>query len=226
MTVRRTRPAAVPLLALLAALACLLGLAPPASAASAYRYWSFWERTDAGAWRYATRGPALARPGDGDTAGFRFAVSEDTGDASRPRGGAGFAAVCADTKARAGEKRVGLVVDFGTAADAPSGERPPRPRTACARVPSGASAADALAAVAKPLRYDSAALLCGIAGYPRHGCGEQVAAPSRKAPGDSAGEAPAHDDGGGPSLGIYAGLGVLVVLTAGIGWQTRRRRQP
>ncbi|WP_431033123.1 SCO2322 family protein [Streptomyces sp. P6-2-1] len=214
-------------LLLLTALACVLGLAAPASAASAYRYWSFWERTDAGAWQYATRGPAVARPGDGEVAGFRFAVSEDAGDATRPRNAADFATLCADTKARAGEKRVGLVIDFGTAADAPSGERPPRARTACARVPEDASAADALAAVAKPLRYDASALLCGIAGYPRQGCGEQVAAPSRGTAGKTPRETPAHgDDDGGPSLGVSAGLGVLVVLAAGIVWQTRRRRQP
>ncbi|MGE9693580.1 SCO2322 family protein [Streptomyces sp. NRRL F-5630] len=231
MTVRRTGSPAVPLLVLLAALACVLGVGAPASAASAYRYWSFWERTDTGAWRYATRGPALARPGDGDVAGFRFAVSEDAGDATRPRTAPDFAALCAGTEARAGQKRVGLVIDFGTAADAPSGERPPGARTACARVPEDASAADALAAVAKPLRYDASALLCGIADYPRHGCGEQVAAPSKKASGEPSGKAAeetsARGDGGdGPSVGVFAGLGVLVVLAAGIGWQTRRRRRP
>ncbi|MFJ4436222.1 SCO2322 family protein [Streptomyces sp. NPDC088923] len=218
-------------LLLLTALACVLGLAAPASAASAYRYWSFWERTDAGAWQYATRGPALARPGDGDVAGFRFAVSEDADDATRPRETADFAAICAGTKARAGRKRVGLVIDFGTAADAPSGERPPPARTACARVPEDASTADALAAVAKPLRYDASALLCGIADYPRHGCGEQVAAPSKTAPSktapsETAPSGKAHGDGGGPSVGVLAGLGLLVVLAAGTVWQTRRRRRP
>ncbi|MYR28441.1 MULTISPECIES: SCO2322 family protein [unclassified Streptomyces] len=231
MTLRRTRSPAVPLLALFAALACVLGLGAPASAASAYRYWSFWERRDASAWQYATRGPALARPGDGEVAGFRFAVSEDAGDATRPRATADFAAICAGTKAEAGRKRVGLVIDFGTAADAPSGERPPRARTACARVAEDASAADALAAVAKPLRYDASALLCAIADYPRHGCGEQVAAPSEEASGEPSRDAPretsAHEDGGdGPSVGVFAGVGVLVVLAAGIGWQTLRRRRP
>ncbi|MGW1271537.1 SCO2322 family protein, partial [Streptomyces sp. NPDC002491] len=86
------------------------------------------------------------------------------------------AAICAGAPAQDGAKRVALVLDFGTAADAPGGETPPSPspRTACARVSRDATTAEALAAVAKPLRYDTNALLCAIAGYPERGCGEQV----------------------------------------------------
>ncbi|MEV0847052.1 SCO2322 family protein [Streptomyces sp. NPDC049954] len=209
--------------------AVLTGAASPANAATGYRYWSFWERSGA-AWTYATQGPAISRPGDGSVEGFRFSVSEDSRDSARPRGAASFERICADTPQRADRKRIALVLDFGTAADAPSGETPPAPRTACARIARDGSAADALAAVAKPLRYDASALLCAISGYPRTGCGEQVdAAPGHRdatrspAPHDSA--APAKDDGGGPSLGLFAGIGVLVVLAAGTVWQTRRRRR-
>ncbi|GAA3305437.1 hypothetical protein GCM10020295_59150 [Streptomyces cinereospinus] len=166
-----TRRTALLLTALVVALAAGTG---PARAAG-YRYWSFWERAG-GTWTYATQGPATARPADGAVQGFRFAVSEDSADASRPRGEAGFAAICAGTPARAGSKRVALVIDFGTASDAPAGGTPPAARTACARVSPDATAAEALAAVAEPLRYDTNALLCAIAGYPRTGCGEQVPA--------------------------------------------------
>src|SRR5690606_28685975 len=138
-----------------------------------YRYWSFWER-DGGQWTYATEGPSTARPADGDVQGFRFSVSEDSGDAAKPRGAAGFDTICAGTPAQDGRKRVALVLDFGTAADAPSGETPPEGRTVCARVAENATTAQALAAVAKPLRYDTNALLCAIEGYPKSGCGEQV----------------------------------------------------
>nr|WP_107483396.1 SCO2322 family protein [Streptomyces humi] len=200
------------LLTVLPALGVLLALCSAGQAqAAGYRYWSFWER-DGGRWTYATQGPATARPADGAVEGFRFAVSEDSGDASRPRGAADFGTVCAGTDAVRGKKRVALVLDFGTPADAPSGEKPPARRTACAVVPGDATSAEALAAVAKPLRYDTNALLCAIAGYPAKGCGEQVTATAEGKPGS------------GPSVGLLAGSGVVVALAAGAFWQARRRK--
>ncbi|MET8287962.1 SCO2322 family protein [Streptomyces sp. NPDC005132] len=216
---RATAPALFLVPLLLAPLLLVLTAAGQAQAVG-YRYWSFWDRTG-GSWTYATQGPSTARPSDGDVEGFRFAVSEDSQDASKPRGNADFASVCARTEARAGAKRVALVLDFGTAADAPSAQTPPAPRTACARVPSDATAADALASVAKPLRYDTNALLCAIAGYPRTGCGEQVSAPHEPT-------ASAHPRSGaphhGPSAGLLAGVAAVVLLGAAAIWQARRRR--
>ncbi|MFF5367831.1 SCO2322 family protein [Streptomyces sp. NPDC013187] len=186
--------------------------------AAGYRYWSFWER-DAGHWVYATQGPSLARPSDGDVQGFRFAVSEDSADAARPRGKADFATICAKTPARDGGKRVALVLDFGTPSDAPAGETPPATRTACARVSPDATTAEALASVAKPLRYDTDALLCAISGYPEKGCGEQVSKEQQERP---AAEKNSPSDGG-PSLGLLAGIAVVVVLGGAAVWQVRRR---
>ncbi|MER5181358.1 SCO2322 family protein [Streptomyces sp. NPDC002896] len=225
MTRRRL---AAPALGLLTVLSVLLGAGQ--AQAVGYRYWSFWER-DGGAWAYATQGPSFVRPEDGAVQGFRFAVSEDSQDSSKPRVDAGFAAICADTPAKDGTKRVALVLDFGTAEDAPDGETPPKPRTACARVAEDATTADALAAVARPLRYDSNALMCAIAGYPETGCGEQVSSGSGERPASS----PAADststsasDGGegdgGPSVGLVGGLAAVVLLGAAAVWQARRRR--
>lgn len=205
--------------------------------AAAYRYWSFWER-DGSAWAYATQGPSTARPSDGDVQGFRFAVSRDSADAARPRGAADFAAICGGTAARDGEKRVALVIDFGTAADAPAGETPPAARTACARVPDDATTAEALASVAKPLRYDTNALLCAIVGYPGKGCGEAVAVdggtdtdtePTADARTDAPSSPPAATsdegaEGEGPSVGLFVGVGVVAALGAAAVWQARRRR--
>ncbi|MEU4032853.1 SCO2322 family protein [Streptomyces collinus] len=210
-----------------AVLAVLVVVAGAAQAhAAGYRYWSFWER-DGARWTYATQGPATARPDDGSVQGFRFAVSEDSADASRPRGAADFGTICAGTPARPGHKRVALVLDFGTPADAPSGETPPARRTACARVSDDATAADALAAVAKPLRYDTNALLCAIAGYPHKGCGEQVSA--GKEPAAGAGAKSGTDNGGksgsdgGPSLGLPVGAAVVALLAGAAVWRARRR---
>ncbi|MEU1516931.1 SCO2322 family protein [Streptomyces sp. NPDC005811] len=198
---------------LLPALALLLLAAAPAPAhATGYRYWSFWERTG-DRWTYATEGPGTARPADGTVQGFRFAVSADSADASRPRGAASFGAICARTPARSGTKRVALVIDFGTRSDAPSGETPPALRWACAQVPPTATTAEALATVAQPLRYDTNALLCAIAGYPRTGCGEQVSTAKKPTVKDT-----------GPSVGVYAGAAAVAALAGAALWQARRRR--
>ncbi len=173
---RRPGTVAATAAALAAAVAVLLAAAAPAQA-TGYRYWSYWLRSG-GAWTYAQTGPAMHVPADGTVEGWRFAVSRDAAaKAVQPRGAADFATICAGTPAVKGSKRVALVMDPGTPADASGGETPPAPRTACARVPSDASSADALAAVARPLRYDSAGILCAISGYPRAGCGEAVASP-------------------------------------------------
>jgi hypothetical protein len=185
-----------------------------------YRYWSFWDLSG-GKWTYATQGPSIARPSDGDVQGFRFAVSEDSQHAVQPRGERDFAAICAGTPAREGEKRVAVVIDPGTAADAPSGEKPPAPRTACARIAPDASTAEALATVAKPLRYDTNALLCAIAGYPGTGCGDPVAAGEPTESARPTASEPAHQ---GPSVGLLAGAGAVAVLGAAAVWQARRRR--
>ncbi|MDF6042234.1 hypothetical protein LRD69_08665 [Streptomyces sp. JH14] len=196
--------------------------------AAGYRYWSFWEGrgTD---WAYATQGPSLIRPDDGAVQGFRFSVSEDSQDSAKPRRAPGFGEICADTPAEDGTKRVALVIDPGTATDAPDGETPPALRTACARVAEDASTAEALASVAKPLRYDSNALLCAISGYPASGCGEQISGSGhagRASQPPASPSAPAHrgSNGGGPSAGVLAGVAAVLLLGIAAVVQARRRR--
>ncbi|GHC40765.1 SCO2322 family protein [Streptomyces flavofungini] len=215
----RGRLTVAALLTALLALPAALLAGSPAHAAD-YRYWSFWQRGEGGAWVYATQGPSIARPDDGDVEGFRFAVSANSGSAEKPRGAADFDTICADTPARDGQKRVALVIDFGTRDDAPGGEQPPKRRTACARVASDGTSAEALAAVAGQLRYNSSALLCAISGYPKQGCGEQVS--GKKS--DDAGSARQDGDDGGPSVGLLAGIAAIVALGAAAVWQARRRR--
>ncbi|MEU6327097.1 SCO2322 family protein [Streptomyces sp. NPDC047049] len=232
--VRRTRIAGAALLA-----GAVTGLAAAPAQAQEYRYWSFWQGKGS-SWAYATEGPATLRPADGAVAGFRFAVSAGSAAAGKPRTAAGFDAICHGTPAKEGRKRVGIVIDFGTAADAPGGERPPKPRTQCAQVAQDASAGEALAAVARPLRYDSRALLCAIAGYPEAGCAEQVegakegassAAPSSGTAADGSDAGGGGDasgaggrDDGGPSAGLVGGVAAVAVLGAAAVWQARRRR--
>lgn len=220
----------------LASAALLAGAAP--AHATGYRYWSFWQAGDRDGWTYARTNPGVSRPSDGDVEGWRFAVSEDgASTAAKPRRAPDFAAVCGDTPARDGRKRIALVIDFGTAEDAPGGERPPAPgvRTQCAAAPRDATSSDVLASAAEPLRYDSSALLCAIAGYPRSGCGETVAKGSGGTPGsrDADREPDRNADrdtragngsDSGPSLGLVAGGAAVAVLGAAAVWQARRRR--
>ncbi|MEW1753800.1 SCO2322 family protein [Streptomyces angustmyceticus] len=223
---RRTKIAGAALLA-----GAATGLAAAPAQAQEYRYWSFWHGKGS-SWAYATEGPATLRPVDGEVAGFRFTVSADSAAAGKPRAAAGFDAICHGTPAKAGRKRIGIVIDFGTTADAPGGERPPKPRTECAQVSEDASAGEALAAVARPLRYDSSALLCAIAGYPASGCADQVKG-EKGAKGPASSGAPSsgtaadgHGAGsdGGPSAGLIGGAAAVVVLGAAAVWQARRRR--
>ncbi|WP_329313429.1 SCO2322 family protein [Streptomyces sp. NBC_01278] len=217
------RRSPIPLVLAFGVLLTLLASSP--ALAAGYRYWSFWEGTG-GQWQYATQGPSTARPADGAALGFRFAVSQDAAaEAAKPRAAADFAAVCASTPAVEGRKRIAVVVDFGVPADAPAGDTPPQdtPRTACAQVAPDATAAEALAQAAKPLRYNSAALLCAVSGYPKQGCGEQIAdAGAKPEPKPSAQAGPKAD--GGPSTGLLAGLAAVAALAAAAVWQSRRRR--
>ncbi|MGE7390487.1 SCO2322 family protein [Streptomyces sp. NPDC004126] len=245
MTRRRTRThgrgTAGALTGVLAVLGLLLTLfaASPALAAG-YRYWSFWDGAG-GRWAYATQGPSTARPADGATLGFRFSVSKDAAaEAAQPRAAADFEAVCGGTAPAEGKKRVALVIDFGVPEDAPAGETPPQggPRTACAQLAPAATAAEALAEVAKPLRYNGAALLCGISGYPKTGCGEPIEdadqpKPSAPAAASASASASASADSGsgsdssgsGPSAGLFLGIAAVLALGSAAVWQSRRRRR-
>ncbi|MFD5081627.1 SCO2322 family protein [Kitasatospora sp. NPDC058406] len=238
---RRVAPAAVRFLAgLVTGVLILLVLGAAPAQAAGYRYWSFWKWSGSG-WAYQQQGPAVHVPPDGAVEGWRFAVSPDGGqEAARPGTPGDFAAVCGATPEQSGRKRVAVVLDFGTPADAPARETPPEPRTACAVVSARATSAEVLATVAPPLRYDGNGLLCAIAGYPRTGCGEQLGNADRPSAagttpvggsGNAAGSGSgtdSHDDAssgiGGPDLGVIADVALIALLVAGAVHQTRRRR--
>lgn len=137
--------------------------------AAAYRYWSYWSANTDNAWVYSTIGAGSARPKDGDVQGWRFAVSAGASSSTiTPRTRGDFAALCGNQQAPPDRKRVGLVVDFGTKADAPRGENPPASRTFCVEAPLNASGA-AVLLQALSVRSKNG-LVCGINGYPRTEC--------------------------------------------------------
>ncbi len=178
-------------------LAALVGTWGAATAeATSYRFWSYWVGSDEG-WSFSNQG-ASRRPADGTVDGWRFAVSEASSSTTPPRHTASFSRICGSTAPHDGKKRVGLVVDFGTSADAPDGETPPALLTACVVVPQDANGY-AVLATAVQLRTD-AGLICGMNGYPATECGVAVADPTT-----SPSPTPTKNGGGGAGPGSGGG---------------------
>jgi hypothetical protein len=147
--------------------------AAAAHAATGYRYWNYFH-VKAGSYAFATTGPAGYVPQDGSVEAYRYGLSGGAKGLT-PRSPAdrySVTDICAGTTAGSGQKRVGVLVDYGSPADAPSGQTPPKPRAACAVVPAAANGQQVLDAVSD-LRLDKQ-LVCGIDGYPASGCSVTV----------------------------------------------------
>jgi hypothetical protein len=156
--------------------------ASPASA-STYRYWTYWWGTDTGkphsGWKFASQGPAFHPVGDRWVLGWRFATSTAAGG-KPPRVAASYDQLCSDPVPTDGSVRVALVVDYGTSADAPPGEKPPSTssvRKACVVVPAGSTGATVLSTAGIMVRDDGKGLICGLDGYPRRECAPVIADP-------------------------------------------------
>ena len=215
---------------LLLSLVFVAGTARTADAADGYKYWNYFHVTD-GAYVFAQTGPADYTPKDGAVEAYRYGLSS-TAEGLQPRTDATTYTVediCAGTEAAEGEKLVGVLIDYGTPADADGGT-PPEPRAACAAVPTNANGQQVLDAVAD-VRLDKS-LTCGIDGYPVKGCSVTVKNPPAaateqtvdfampKSAGDDASTAPAasdeaaSDSSGFPWTLVVVVL-VVVVLAAG-----------
>jgi hypothetical protein len=205
-----------------------------------YRFWGYYQWTS-GQWAFAQKGPEQVVPADGSVEGWRYAVG---GTKPRvPRAAGDFAAICGETPAEPGKKRVALVVDPGTPADSPSGATPPPATGTCVVTDEKATGAKVLAATG-PVRIEKG-LACGIDGYPATGCGQALknirvpatdepvtleiapavgssAAPSAD-PADASQPAAAQSDDGAPWGGIVLAA-VVVLLLAGGGFVLARRR--
>jgi len=179
-----TRAAALGLAALAGFAAVVITVPGQSSGATAYRYWAFY-LGHGSSWQYASRGPATEYPVDGDVEGWRFAIQADAASGLLPGLPPDFAALCASSPPKAGELRVGVVIDFGPATDAPAKERPPAGVVpGCVYVHDGATDMDALAAAAT-IRIGTGSyvgLVCGIDGYPKTECAVAAATHSAAPP--------------------------------------------
>lgn len=240
---RRTARA---LSAVLVATTASVALASPAQAEDGYQYWHYLHLQD-GAWAMAETGPADHVAEDGDVEGFRFGTSTMS-QPIQPRTDdeVTFEAVCEGTEAAEGEKRVALVLDFGTDEDAGT---PPENRAECAVGEESASTQDLLQTVAD-VRLDGG-LACAIDGHPETGCGvpvtdvqvpaeeepvsfalpasaEESAEETDAATGDEAGDSAATEEqssGDDGTLWTLVGIALLVVLIGAVALAMSRRNK-
>jgi hypothetical protein len=156
----------------------------PAQASSSYRYWSYWKSVDS-TWQFANEGAGTYRPKDGSVQGWRFAISEGANSSTRPpRSNLTFDQICQGMQAIPGQRRVGLVVDYGTTVDAPNGEQPLSLVSDCVVIADGQTSIQVMSAARLAFRASAAGFICGISGYPRNECGVAIATPVDK-PNDS-----------------------------------------
>ena len=127
-----------------------------------------------------------------------------------------FAALCPGTSAPAGQISVAVVIDYGTAADAPDGEQPPAsaPQVECLTLAEGSTGQDALVA-AEQVRIENGAV-CGIGGYPAQGCFDAAPLPAASdvpsaVPADATETAEETEE---DSNNFWAGLAVAAALVA------------
>lgn len=203
----------------------LLSITPIANAESAYRYWGYFQ-APAGSttWTAAMTGPTVELK-DGDVEGWIFTASSNDIPAAAPMMDPDFLALCADLPEVAGKIRVGLVVDFGGAEIAPTGETPLEFFADCVSLPEGSVGLDVLQA-ALEVRGDDSGLICGIAGYPSTECGAEIDANLLIAPAVDAtpiSELASEDDSSGNALALpaLAVLAILAIAIAMVGWNKR-----
>ena len=229
------RPAGA-LTVLLLALLFVAGTARTADAADGYKYWNYFH-VEGGKYVFAQTGAADFTPKDGTVEAYRYGLSSTAAGLAPRTDPATYTVekICKGTKAEQGQKLVGVLLDYGTAADAESGETPPKPRAACAAVPTNANGQQVLDAVAD-VRVENQ-LTCGIDGYPVKSCSVTVknppAATTEKPVAfalpaaatdtkDSAGTSASDSDNGGVPWALV-GVGAAVVILGGGAFALSRR---
>ncbi len=153
----------------------------PVTSASAadkgWRYWGYYQAAPgATKWTAAMTGPTVDIE-DGSVEGWSFVFSSDDIPSTPPSVKPSFAAICGKTKADKDTKRIGLVIDFGSQAYAPKGEKIKKTITTCVRTAKTSQGIDVLGMEIK-VRAAKSGLICGLNGYPAKECGAEIATPA------------------------------------------------
>lgn len=199
-------------------------MSTPVAAEQQYVYWSYWNASGS-TWQYQQQGPASITPADGTVEGWRYGSGSTSAEGSQPPSAApDFGAACSATPAKAGQKRIAVVIDTGSATVAPPGETPPGLSVKCAQVPTAANAVQVLAAVAS-VRQSGDGMVCGIAGYPVVGCSQAVSGDATATPTSSPSASPAANPASGSWMPFAAGAILIILIIIAAVLLTRRRRR-
>ncbi len=166
--------------ALLLLIISIAQIAPVSSANAAgkgWRYWGYYQAAPgATKWTAAMTGPTVDIE-DGAVEGWSFVFSSDDIPSTPPMVKPNFDAICGKTKADKDTKRIALVVDFGSKAYAPKGEKVQKTITTCVRTAKSSQGIDVLGMVLK-VRAAKSGLICGLNGYPAKECGVEIPTPA------------------------------------------------
>ena len=147
------------------------------AASKGYRYWGYFQAAPgATTWTAAMTGPTVDIK-DGAVEGWSFVFSSDDIPSTPPMAKPNFAAICGKTKADKDTKRIALVVDFGSKAYAPKGEKVQKSITTCVRTAKTSQGIDVLGMALK-VRAAKSGLVCGLNGYPAKECGVEISTPA------------------------------------------------
>ena len=151
---------------------------PAAQAATkGWRYWGYFQAAPgATEWKAALTGPTVDIE-DGAVEGWSFVFSSDDVPSAAPLVKPSFATICGKVKKDPDTKRIALVIDFGSKAYAPKGEKVPRTIVRCVTTAKGSQGIDVLGQAVK-VRSASSGLICGFNGYPKKECGVEIETPA------------------------------------------------
>jgi hypothetical protein len=150
---------------------------PQSNAASkGWRYWGYFQAAPgATKWTAAMTGPTVDIA-DGAVEGWSFVFGADDIPSLAPSVKPNFATICAGVKGDKDTKRIALVIEYGSKAWAPKGEKPRKTITTCVRTAKASQGIDVLGQVIK-IRAESSGLICGLGGYPAKECGVEIPTP-------------------------------------------------
>ena len=155
----------------------LIPIASASAADKGWRYWGYYQAAPgATKWTAAMTGPTVDIE-DGAVEGWSFVFSSEDIPSTPPSVKPNFASICGKTKADKDTKRIGLVIDFGSQAYAPKGEKVEKTITTCVRTAKTSQGIDVLGMAIK-VRAAKSGLICGLNGYPAKECGLEIATPA------------------------------------------------
>lgn len=159
-------------------LATSILFAPAATAAEkGWRYWGYFQAAPGKTtWTAAMTGPTVDIA-DGAVEGWSFVFSSNDVPSVAPKVLPNFASICGKTKSDPDTKRIALVVEFGSKAYAPKGEKIAKTITRCVRTAKDSQGIDVLGQVVK-IRAASSGLICALNGYPAKECGVEIQTPT------------------------------------------------